>query len=248
MKIRKLNPDIIRRSQVFEYYIGNYKNEDEIFLEEFYEVELSQENLFFPIYIPDKNEETRKSKYHQAFLCMRDNYLKLGREILLDRNFWYSLFLDKLRDKLVLEYPTSLDSEKDFRNIILKKFDWENYVYKLIFGAEYIQEKISDKDDHIRYFELITENLDVYNYILKSEIFKNSDFLIKFLDTIVETNSSEILKKKIDLSNNKDERIGRRVINEFVKSYPAVFVHALDKEEFKNYFLKYLDHYSKFVK
>lgn len=107
---------------------------------------------------------------------------------------------------------------------------------------------IPDKEDHIRYFDLITENLDVYNYILKSEIFKNSNFLIKFLDTIVETESSEILKKKIDLSNDKDERVGRRVINEFAKSYPAVFVHALDKEEFKNYFLKYLDHYSKFIK
>lgn len=112
-----------------------YKNEDEIFLEEFYEVELSQENLFFPIYISDKNEEARKAKYRQASLCMRDNYLKLGREILLDRNFWYSLFLDKLKDRLISEYRISLDSEKDFRNIVLKKFDWENYVYKLIFGA-----------------------------------------------------------------------------------------------------------------
>lgn len=248
MKIRKLNPEIIKSSQVFEYYIGTYKDEDKIFLEEFYDVELSQENLFFPIYIPDKNGEIRKAKYHEAFLVMRENYLKLGRDILLDRNFWYSLFLDKLRDRLHKEYPTALHTEKEFRNIILKQFDWENYVYKLIFGAEYIQEVVPNKEDHIKYFELITENLDIYNYILKSEIFKNGNFLIKFLDTIVETDSSEILKKKIDLSNGKDERVGRRVINEFVKSYPVVFVHALDKEEFKNYFIKYLSHYSRFIR
>ncbi|MGL5125692.1 MAG: hypothetical protein ACRC6U_06850 [Fusobacteriaceae bacterium] len=248
MKIRKLNPDIIKKTDIFEYYIGNYKNEEAIFLNEYYEVDLSKENLFFPIYIRDNNEVTRKEKYIPAFLSMRDNYLKLGRDILLDRNFWYSLFLDKLKDRLIEEYPNSLNSEKEFRNIILKDFNWENYVYKFIFGAEYIQEMISNKEDHIIYFKLITENLDIYNYILKSKIFKNSNFLIKFLDVIVETNSSEILKKKIDLSNNKDERVGRRVISEFVKIYPAVFVHVLDKEDFKNYFIKYLSHYSKFIK
>ncbi|MGL5796852.1 MAG: hypothetical protein ACRCYT_01480 [Cetobacterium sp.] len=246
MKIRKLNPNTIKKLEIFEYYIGNYKNEDTIFLDEYYEVELSEENLFFPIYIPDKDQESRKIKYRKAFLFVRDNYLKLGRDILLDRNFWYSLFLDKLKNKLIQEYSISLNSEKDFRNVILKKFDWENYVYKIIFGAEYINDRL-DKDDQIKYFDLISENLDVYNYILKSEIFKNGDFLIKFLNAIVETNSSEVLKKKIDLSNGKDERVGRRIINEFTKSYPVVFVHALDEEEFLNYFKKYLQYYIKFI-
>lgn len=248
MKIKKLNPDKIRNPEIFEYYKGNNIQKDEIFLDEYYEVDLDEKKILFSIYIPDKNENIKKEKFINSFICIRDNYLKLGRDILLDKNFWYSLFLDKLIEDLKKEYPSSLNSEKEFRNIILKKFDWENYVYKLILGAEYIQERIPNKEKHLKYFDLITQNLDLYNYILKSEIFKNSHFLIKMLDTINETKTSNILKKKINLGNGNDERIGRKVISEFVKSYPVVFVHTLDNNEFKNYFKKYLDYYNKLSK
>jgi hypothetical protein len=244
MKIRKLNPEIIRKPEIFEYYIGNYDDVENIFLDEYYDVELSPENLFFPIYVPP----AKKEQYFQALTTMRDNYLKLGRDILLDANFWYSLFLNKLKDQLKKEYPSTLESEKDFRNIILKPFNWENYVYKFIFGAEYIQEMIPDVEEQNKYFNLLADNVDVYNYILKSKIFKNSEFLIKFLKTILKTNSSDILKKKIDLSNGKDERMGRKIIYEFAKNYPTVFVHALDENEFEDYFKKCLNYYSELAK
>lgn len=40
-----------------------------------------------------------------------------------------------------------------------------------------------------------------------------------------------------------DERFGRRVIFELNKAYPVVMSPMLDKEDLKEYFLKYLGYY-----
>ena len=41
----------------------------------------------------------------------------------------------------------------------------------------------------------------------------------------------------------KDERVGRRVIYEFNKSYPIIMSPMMDKDEFKEVFLEYLSYY-----
>src|SRR5690606_31350279 len=114
-----------------------------------------------------------------------------------------------------------------------------------IVGAQYIYDNVRDEVDRNRYFELIVENLDLYNYIIKYEIFRNDAFLINILDIVDELNLSKLMKAQIkgreDLGD--DERYGRRVIFEFNKSYPVVMSPMLDKEELKKYFIKYLSYY-----
>lgn len=58
---------------------------------------------------------------------------------------------------------------KDFPNIVVKKFDWENYIYKCVLGAKYVKDNTDWDEDRDRYYDLIVENLDVYNYIIKYE-------------------------------------------------------------------------------
>ncbi len=89
------------------------------------------------------------------------------------------------------------------------------------------------------------DNLDLYNYIIKYEIFRNDEFLKNILHIIDELDLSKMLKAKIEVHDDlgKDERIGRRVIFEFNKSYPVIVSPMLEKEELKEVFLKYLEYY-----
>lgn len=65
------------------------------------------------------------------------------------------------------------------------------------------------------------------------------------MDIIDETGLSKVLKSKIKNRSDlgRDERFGRRVIFELNKAYPVVMSPMLDKEDLKEYFLKYLGYY-----
>ncbi len=65
------------------------------------------------------------------------------------------------------------------------------------------------------------------------------------MSIIDELNLSKVLKAKVkgreDLGD--DERVGRRVIFEFNKSYPVVMSPMLNKENLKELFIEYLSYY-----
>jgi hypothetical protein len=76
----------------------------------------------------------------------------------------------------------------------------------------------------------------MYNYIIKYEIFRNDRFLLNVLVIIDELNLSKGMKSKITGRENlgQDERVGRRVLFEFNKSYPVVMSPMMEKEELKD--------------
>jgi len=178
----------------------------------------------FPIYIGSRNETERKALFLQAFNIISKYYLKTERDKHLDEVFWHSLFSVYKRDFLLEVYPEIKDDISKFNNIVLKSFNWENYIYKCVLGAEYINDNAISELEKQRYYELIINNLDLYNYIIKYEIFRNDKFLINMLDIVDELNLSEIMKSSIEGRPDlgKDERVGRRVIFEFNKSYPII--------------------------
>ena len=189
---------------------------------------------YFPIYLAKEHSEFEN--FEHAILTLKEFYIQDDREIHLNKRFWYSLLCLYKRNDIVNMYPQVLESKKEFDNIVLKKFDWENYIYKCVLAAEYLtDENFSTKQEEIQFIERIYNNLDVYNYIIKYNIFRNSVFLNNFLTIIEEENLSAIFKKKIkdrpDLG--KDERYGRRVIFELNKNYPVIMAPFLDKEELK---------------
>lgn len=199
----------------------------------------------FPIYIATKNEIKRKNEFFEAFRVISKSYLDLDRDLIMDGTFWHSLLITQKRDYILQKYPTVKNSYKDFKNIVLKKFDWENYIYKCILATQYINDNINDNDTRNRYYELIINNLDVFNYIIKYPVFRNEKFLINILDIIDELNISKLAKAEIKGRDDlgKDERYGRRVIFELNKSYPVIMAPMIDKEELKKYFIIFLNYY-----
>lgn len=198
----------------------------------------------FPFYLNIFNEEIRKTEYLKAFHMVNLHYNDLDREITFDPKFWHSLFLINFRSYSLEKYPEICDSKSKFDNIILKKFDWENYIYKILLGVEYIKET-TNVESYNRYFNLIIDNLDLFNYLIKYSLTRNAIFLKNILDVIHNNDLSEIIKKNIpnrpDLG--KDERYGRRVIFEFNRNYPVLMFPTMTYEGIETYFLDFLKIY-----
>lgn len=198
----------------------------------------------FPIYFAKMRDDEKVKGLLELIHMIEDNILTLDRDIYMDERFWHSYLCLYKRDFLIQKYPEILENINAFKNIILKPFDWENYIYKAILTAQYVVDHApSNQKEH--YYHLIIQNMDIFNYIIKYEIFRNGNFLINVLDIIEKHDLSKILKAKIkdrpDLG--KDERYGRRVIFEFNKSYPIVLSPMLEKQDLEAYFLKFLSYY-----
>ncbi|WP_088233125.1 hypothetical protein [Bacillus cereus] len=189
----------------------------------------------FPIYMAKGSDAEREEEFLEAFRILADHYIMCNRDLHLDEAVWHSYFITHHRDYLINKYPSILESQNQFENIVTKAFDWENYIYKCVLAAEYVEDYVETLEEKAYYYQLIIDNLDVYNYIIKYEIFRNKDFLLKVLQVVDELEIAPIMKAKIkdrpDLG--KDERYGRRVIFELNKSYPVVMAPMLEKEALK---------------
>lgn len=237
----------------------NYKNRDTLFQEfvnyELWENCISNEEIVipeipdFPIYFGKMKKEKKAEGFLELIHIVEKYILFLDRDIYMDERFWHSYLCLYKREFLLDKYPQIGQDRDAFRNIVLKSFDWENYIYKAVLAAQYVTDHVEtgNEAEKERYYQLILHNMDVFNYIIKYEIFRNSEFLVHVLDIIQETGLSKVLKAKIknrpDLG--KDERYGRRIIFEFNKSYPIVLAPMLGKEHLKKYFLQYLSYYYK---
>ncbi|WP_433747838.1 hypothetical protein [Falsibacillus pallidus] len=243
MEVRLLEKGYKNSTSLYTDFLqGNLNDKEEYFSDK---VVYIREAPDFPIYMGRGSEEDKRKSFLTAFQTISKYYLNSERDLLLDETFWHSLLLTHKQNFILTEYPEVAEKESIFRNIVLKKFDWENYIYKIILAAQYIDDNISDREDRLKYYELIIDNLDLYNYIIKYEIFRNEHFLVNILSIIDELNISRVLKTKIkgreDLGD--DERVGRRVIFEFNKSYPVIMSPTLHKEELQKLFIEYLSYY-----
>ncbi len=242
LEVKLLKKDVLKTEQFYKDFLEEtlLEKEDYFTGERVYIKEAPD----FPIYLNTTSEVNKKELFYDAFYTLSNYYLDTDCDIHFNEMFWYSLFCVYKRDYLMSQYPIIRKNIKDFHNIVLKKFDWENYIYKCILGAQYIKDNVS-KDKHEKYYRLIVDNLDIYNYIIKYEIFRNDKFLINILDIIHDRRLGKVLKAKIKDRNDlgKDERVGRRFIFEFNKSYPIIMSPMMEKEELEELFLKYLGMY-----
>ncbi|PEZ82969.1 hypothetical protein [Bacillus sp. AFS017274] len=199
----------------------------------------------FPIYMGRGSEEEKKQAFQRAFEIIAASYIHSDRDLHLEELFWHSLLVTKKREFILENYPNVSTGIKEFERVVIKPFDWESYIYKCVLAAEYIEDLDINVEEKKHYYNLVLENLDVYNYIIKYAIFRNSEFLIKILTIIDELQISNIMKANIkdrpDLG--KDERYGRRVIFELNKKYPVVMSPLLDIETLKNEVIQALSYY-----
>ena len=244
MRVRLLAENYMDQEDLYQdFKEGNIEKELKYFSQEFYDLEGIEP---FPIYMGKGSKEDRKKDFLEAFKIIEDKYIYLDRELLMEQRFWHSLYLTVFRDYVLDKYPEVIKSKNNFNNVVLKPFDWENYIYKSVIAVQYIYDNLMQVQRG-NYYEMIVDNLDVYNYLIKYKIFRNDLFLIKILDIINKNNLSEMLKMKIkdreDLG--KDERYGRRVIFEFNKAYPTVMSPMMDPEKIEKMFMNYLNMYLK---
>lgn len=244
MEIKLLNRNYKNNEKLYKDFISNkiidnqeYFSGETVFLEEI---------PSFPIYMAHGSDEEKKNDFLESFNIISEYYLDTDRDIHFAERFWHSLFCVYKRDYILQKYPKVKKGMNYFNNIVLKNFDWENYIYKCVLGAQYVNDNIDSYDERNRYYEIIVDNLDIYNYIIKYEIFRNDSFLIKILDIIDDWGLSKILKSKIEGRDDlgEDARVGRRVIFEFNKSYPIIMSPMLDKEDLENLFIEYMGYYT----
>jgi len=242
MLVKLLSKEYLRSDKLYKDFLNNMIIESDDHFDDI--IITLDEAPDFPIYLFISDDVERAEAYISAIKVIEKYYLKLPRDTHFDGQFWQTLLLIQKRDYILETYPEVIESETKFMNVVLKKFDWENYIYKCILAAQYISDNI-EEEKREKYYKLIAENLDVYNYIIKYEIFRNDQFLIKILDIIKDNQLSDILKAKIkgreDLGD--DERYGRRVIFELNKVYPVIMVPLMSKEELERLFLESLSKY-----
>nr|WP_144924625.1 hypothetical protein [Paenibacillus bovis] len=243
MEIRLLKKGYKNNEQFYQDFLEDKINSnDEYFTNEFVTITDAPD---FPIYMGRGSEEEKKQAFRQAFEVIASSYIHTDRDLHLEEIFWHSLLVTKKREYILEQYPVVKTDMKQFENIVIKSFDWENYIYKCVLATEYIEDLIEDPAKKSYYYNLVLENLDIYNYIIKYAIFRNAEFLIKILTIIDQLQISDIMKEKIkgrpDLG--KDERYGRRVIFELNKNYPVIMSPLLDIESLKQEVLQALSYY-----
>lgn len=244
IEVKLLNPGFRNSEELFEAFKNGKVEEDYPHLFSDSVVTLPSSKPF-PIYIAKGSGDDKRQQFVEAFKILRENYINKDRDIHLNGVVWFSFFVTHMRDYIVEKYPESIETHKDFKNIVLKKFDWENYVYRCVLATEYVEDLIEDKAEKQRNYELIIDNLDVFNYLIKYEIFRNGQFVLMVLDIIDELNLSRVMKAKIKGIEGlgPDERYGRRVLLELNQSYPVLMIPAFSKEQLKVEMIKALAKY-----
>ena len=199
----------------------------------------------FPIYMAGGSEEDRKKNFFKAIKIFERDYLHFDREYKMEGRFWYSLYSIHFKNYLINQYPQVKDDVSNFRKIVLKKFDWENYIYKIVLIVEYVTETFDAQEARDKYYHLILDNLDVFNYLIKYSIFRNREFVMNILKIIHNNDLTEVLKSNIDYykKQGRDERYGRRVIFEFNRRYPVLMSPMMYYENLEETFLEYLNQY-----
>ncbi|GEK34517.1 hypothetical protein [Kurthia sibirica] len=242
MRIKLLTEGYKKDELLYIAFKNGEVTDDLFFSEETIEIEEAPD---FPIYMGKGSEIQKKADFLAAFQAIANAYVNLDRDIHFNERFWHSLLITHKRDYIIGKYPQVLESYREFCNIVIKDFDWENYIYKCILAVEYIEDATELTFSKEQHYELIVDNLDIFNYIIKYSIFRNGEFLVKILTVIHNLGIGELLKGKItnrpDLG--KDERYGRRVIFELNKSYPVLMSPLLDIKSLQEEFIKALGNY-----
>ena len=199
----------------------------------------------FPIYMGRGSEKEKTAGFREAIQTIMDYYIHNNREIHMSGRFWHSLMMTK-RDYIIEIYGERIQSFKNFINIVLKPFDWESYIYKCVLAAEYIYDANLDTQEAINYhIDLIINNIDMYNYILKYPLFRNSQFILNYFKAIDQLGLTRLMKARIKGRDDlgKDERYGRRVFQELNNNYPVIMAPFLQIEDLKEEIIRALSNY-----
>ena len=106
----------------------------------------------FPIYLGSlyfgKNKiEEKKADFRNIIAIMEKYVLDMDRDIYMDERFWHSYICIYKRDYIIQQYPKCLDNYSNFKKIVIKDFNWENFIYKAILAAQYVNDIVPNEKD-----------------------------------------------------------------------------------------------------
>lgn len=230
------------KQQIYQDFLNNDININKYYFSEDENDIIELDNQFdLPIYL----NRASKEEFIRAITILRENMVKTERSVHLSGRFWHSYILLTMRDYVVEKYPQVKEGYDEFRKVVLKYFDWENYIYKCMIAAEYIENSAVETEEEKLYLsEIIVENLDLYNYLIKYTIFRNKQFILNLLRIIDEEGVSEEIKKKVQNEAGKDLRLSRMIVYEMNKRYPNIMYPLLSKDELKEEFYEMKKIYS----
>lgn len=243
-EIYLLKEPIVNKLDFYNSFLRNTLKEDGFFTDTRVKVPDLDE---FLTYSGNANKNSSKI-LGDLIKIMMYNFIDLKQEIYMSQNFWMSYLVSKLRMSLFRNYPSISENFNTFRLIVLRKFDWENYLYKAAIFANVLNDKLQNKDLLDDYIDVILNNMDLFNYILKLTSLRNDNLIYNMITLLYENKDSELssfLKFRSREDINKDDSPGRLVLLEFNTTYPAILFPMLNYDEFKKIFLNYIDHNKK---
>ncbi|MGS5800887.1 hypothetical protein ACVENB_04120 [Staphylococcus aureus] len=135
MEINLLNEGYKNNEDIYNDFLNGTINYDKDYFSKEYKIIDTVPD--FPIYLANAHV----NEFIEAVNILKLHMIYTDRDIHLNGKFWHSYLLVEKRDYIIEKYPQVKNSIKNFNNIVLKKFDWENYVYKCILAAEYIRDE-----------------------------------------------------------------------------------------------------------
>lgn len=227
IRVPLLVEDYRKQNNLYNLFLEGNLQDSDLVSEDYRDIDADPD---FKIYFGrEVDNQTKANAFLETAKILGENFVNLPKDVYMNGRFWHSYLCLQKRDFLLEVYPQIGESEKHFRNIVLKKFDWENYLYKALLVARYVVDYRS-AEDLPKYCYLSMANTDLFNYIIKREIFRNGEFLLNMLDVINENRWGKALKAKIDNSDGKDQRYGRQVLYEMNKMYPVILIPMLNKK------------------
>lgn len=179
-----------------------------------------------------RTDEQQKHDYLRAVNIIIKDYIKINREYRFDGLFWHSLIVGKFNQQVLDQYGSEVD--KRYNTMIMRSYDWENYVYKVNILADYLYSTNRTTPDAIENgIRLFLDNQDLTNYILKSSVMRNGHFYFNFLEAVDELELSDAMRSKIKYMNKPDDRVGRIILRDLMFEYPMNLITIASKEALK---------------
>lgn len=227
------------------------------FYESFLKGTLQENNYFsdIKVTVPDvedfityggnKNKKNNnKEVFKNLVKIFINNFVDLTQEIYMSPNFWKSYLVSKLRMSIIRNHPQINESFNAFKLIVLREFNWENYLYKAAIYGNILVDRVADESLRDEYIDIIYDNSDTFNYILKKKAFRNDNFIFNMICLLYENKEYDLggfLKKSFSYKDSRDIRVNRIILEEMNAAYPTILFPILDYEDFKSIFFQYIN-------
>lgn len=168
-EIYLLKDPILDEQDFYESFLKGTLEEKGYFSDQRVQVPDVEEFIFYI----NSSQSGSKDLFRNLVQIMMDYFVDLKQEIFLDQNFWRSYISTKLRNSTIRNHPQIRENFDNFRIIVLRALDWENYLYKAAIYGSILRDRLADANERDQYIDLIHENMDLFNYILKKRVFRN---------------------------------------------------------------------------